>query len=310
MEQYNSEFAEAIKNINKICEPVRQAVQYASEYMKKIGEQVRKVFEQYDFSKMYQNLLIPMQQFAQEIEKIKNDPDSLLNYMSYVKNLSNYFLAMPYSIDTSELKSIFENVKTEKEFDDYMIKFDDYMIKYFTNQKLQHLFNDIKLKISRKHITIFKQIEQAFYNKQYSLINNAIISIIDDELSYYNYNKKETKRKDILYPIIEEYQKKDVSQCDWLDLFYLEMLNNNINLLFDNVDFNNIKISNNKAIRRHTTQHGKKYSNKKIVSIMLLNTLYNLLYIKEDLEVYKQRLKVKKEKDGSTHYILVQKNKK
>ncbi len=303
MEQYNSEFAEAIKNINKICEPVRQAVQYASEYMKKIGEQVRKVFEQYDFSKMYQNLLIPMQQFAQEIEKIKNDPDSLLNYMSYVKNLSNYFLAMPYSIDTSELKSIFENVKTEKEFDDYMIK-------YFTNQKLQHLFNDIKLKISRKHITIFKQIEQAFYNKQYSLINNAIISIIDDELSYYNYNKKETKRKDILYPIIEEYQKKDVSQCDWLDLFYLEMLNNNINLLFDNVDFNNIKISNNKAIRRHTTQHGKKYSNKKIVSIMLLNTLYNLLYIKEDLEVYKQRLKVKKEKDGSTHYILVQKNKK
>lgn len=302
MEQYNSEFVEAIKNINKICEPARQVVQYASEYMKKIGEQVRKFFEQYDFSKMYQNLLIPMQQFAQEIEKIKNDPDSLLNYISYVKNLSNYFWAMPYSIDTSELKAIFENVKTEKEFDDYMKK-------YFTNQKLQQLFNDIKLKISRKHITIFKQIEQAFYNKQYSLINNAIISIIDDELSYYNYNKKETKRKDILYPIIEEYKKKDVSQCDWLDLFYLEMLNNNINLLFDNVDFNNIKISNNKAIRRHTTQHGKKYSNKKIVSIMLLNTLYNLLYIKEDLKAYKKRLKVKKEKDGSTHYILVQKTK-
>lgn len=99
MEQYNSEFVEAIKNINKICEPARQVVQYASEYMKKIGEQVRKVFEQYDFSKMYQNLLIPMQQFAQEIEKIKNDPDSLLNYISYVKNLSNYFWAMPYSID-------------------------------------------------------------------------------------------------------------------------------------------------------------------------------------------------------------------
>ena len=236
------------------------------------------------------------------IERIKNDPDSLLNYMSYVKNLSNYFWAMPYSIDTSELKAIFENVKTEKEFDNYMTK-------YFTNQKLQQLFKDIKLKISRKHITIFKQIEKAFYNKQYSLINNAIISIIDDELSYYNYNKKETKRKDILYPIIEEYKKKDVSQCDWLDLFYLEMLNNNINLLFDNVDFNNIKISNNKAIRRHTTQHGKKYSNKKIVAIMLLNTLYNLLYIKEDLKVYKQRLKVKKEKDGSTHYILVTKTK-
>lgn len=303
MEQYNSEFAEAIKNINKICEPARQVVQYASEYMKKIGEQVKKVFEQYDFSKIYQNLLIPMQQFAQKIEELKNDPDSLLNYMSYVKNLSNYFWAMPYGIDTTELKSIFENVKSEKEFDDYMKK-------YFTNQKLQQLFNDIKIKISRKHITIFKQIEQAFYNRQYSLINNAIISIIDDELSYYNYNKKETKRKDILHPIIEEYEKEDISKCNWLNLFYLEILNNNINLLFDNVDFNNISINNNKAIRRHATQHGKKYSNKKIVSIMLLNTLYNLLYIKEEMKVYRKRLKVKKEKDGSTHYVLVSKNKK
>ena len=85
------------------------------------------------------------------------------------------------------------------------------------------------------------------------------------------------------------------------------MLNNNINLLFDNVNFNNITISNNKAIRRHTTQHGKKYSNKKIVSIMLLNTLYNLLYIKEDLKIYKGRLKIKKEKDGNKIYILIQK---
>lgn len=40
-----------------------------------------------------------------------------------------------------------------------------------------------------------------------------------------------------------------------------------------------------------------------------LNTLYNLLYIKEDLKVYKQRLKVEREKDRSTHYILLQRTK-
>lgn len=174
---------------------------------------------------------------------------------------------MPYNIDTAELKHIFEYVSTEKEFDDYMKK-------YFTKQKFQNLFNDIKLKLQKKHIIIFRQIEQSFYNRQYALINNSIISIIDDELSYYNYDKKETKRKNILCPIIEEYKNKDVSQCEWLDLFYLEMLNNNLNLLFDNVDFRKIVINNNKTIRRHATQHGKKYSNQKIVSIMLLNTLY------------------------------------
>lgn len=300
MEQYNNELTKALKSIDTFCEQNRQAIQKASECIRNIVRQVKKVFEQYDFSKMCENMLVPMQQFAQKIEETKNDPDSVLNYMSYVKNLSNYFWAMPYNINTTELKLIFENVNTEREFDEYMKK-------YFTTIKLQQLFNDITSKISRKRVTIFKQIEQAFYNRQYSLINNAIISIIDDELSYYNNDKKETKRKDILFPIIKEFKNKSVSECNFLDLFYLEMLNNNINLLFDNVNFNNITISNNKAIRRHTTQHGKKYSNKKIVSIMLLNTLYNLLYIKEDLKIYKGRLKIKKEKDGNKIYILIQK---
>ena len=253
---------------------------------------------QLDFSKFFDNILAPMKQLTIKIDEIKKDPDSVLNYISYVKNLSKYFWAMPYNIDTAELKHIFEYVSTEKEFDDYMKK-------YFTKQKFQNLFNDIKLKLQKKHIIIFRQIEQSFYNRQYALINNSIISIIDDELSYYNYDKKETKRKNILCPIIEEYKNKDVSQCEWLDLFYLEMLNNNLNLLFDNVDFRKIVINNNKTIRRHATQHGKKYSNQKIVSIMLLNTLYNLLYIKDDLKKYRSRLKIKKERDGSKHYILI-----
>ena len=241
--------------------------------------------------------MAPMKQLALQIEEVKKDPDSIMNYLSYVKYLSKYFWAMPYKIDTSELKMIFENVSSEKEFDDYMKR-------YFNKQRMQNLFYDIKLKINRKHIIIFRQIEQSFYNRQYSLINNAIISIIDDELTYYIADKKQTKRTDIFLPIIELFKEKSIGECNFLDLFYLEMLNSNLNILFDNVNFNNIVINNNKAIRRHATQHGKKYSNQKIVSIMLLNTLYNLLYIKDDMKSYRGKLKIKKEKDGSRHYTL------
>ena len=82
---------------------------------------------------------------------------------------------MPYNIDTAELKHIFEYVSTEKEFDDYMKK-------YFTKQKFQNLFNDMKLKLQKKHIIIFRQIEQSFYNRQYALINNSIIIMTKKKL--------------------------------------------------------------------------------------------------------------------------------
>lgn len=296
MDIISDELKKSLNELHKSFEPI-------SEQFRKLGEQVHHFFNQFDFSKIYDNLLSPMKPWILKIEEIKKDPDSLMNYMSYVKSLSKYFWAMPYNINTAELKMIFEQVTSEKEFDNYMKK-------YFNKQKIESLFSDIKLKLNRKHVTIFKQIEQSFYNKQYSLINNAIISIIDDELSYYTVDKGETKRKDVFKPIIEDFENKNVAECNFLDLFYLEMLNNNLNILFDNVNFNNIIIDNNKAVRRHTTQHGKKYCNQRIVSIMLLNTLYNLLYIKEDLKKYHNKLKTNKQKNGIKRYVLIKNNKK
>lgn len=297
MEQSNNKFIESMKQLNKMVEPIREKSQQIQDFFKRMSEQVSNFANLFNSSKIYDSFLLPIKQLSLQLEEAKKDPDSIMNYLLYVDDLSKYFWAMPYDIDTATLKKIFENVNSEKEFDDYMKK-------YFDKRKLQNLFSDIKLKISKKHIIIFGQIEQGFYNKQYALINNAIISIIDDELAYYIFNKGETKRKDIFTPIIEEFNKKDIDECNFLDLFYLEMLNNNLNILFDNVDFSNIVINNNKDIRRHTTQHGKKYSNKKIVSIMLLNTLYNLLYIKDNLKEYKGSLKTKKEKNGSKKYTL------
>ena len=298
MEQFNNQFSEILNNVDQKLEPVKQMSRLIEKHTKKITEKFQKIMIEFDFTKLNDSFLEPMKQLSIKLDIAQRDPDSIINYMSYVENLSNYFWAMPYSIGTFELKIIFDSVNSEKEFDNYMRK-------YFNKQKIENLFEDIKLKTNKKHIIIFRQIEQSFYNKQYSLINNAIISIIDDELSYYTFDKGETKRKDIFMPIIEDLGNAKVTECNWLDLFYLEMLNNNLNILFDNVNFSNIVINTSKAIRRHTTQHGKKYSNKKIVSLMLLNTLYNLLYIKDDLKKYHNKLKIKRQKNGSKYYILV-----
>lgn len=73
--------------------------------------------------------------------------------------------------------------------------------------------------------------------------------------------------------------------------FIVMMVNSNINLLYENIEFNNkILISTNKKSRRNPIAHGKSYSYKKIDAIMLANTLYYLLAIQSELKEYKDSL--------------------
>ena len=76
------------------------------------------------------------------------------------------------------------------------------------------------------------------------------------------------------------------------------MVNSNINLLYEQIEFNNkISINTNKKARRNPISHGKSYSYKKIDTIMLMNTLYYLLVIQNELKEYKNSLYRNKKKE-------------
>lgn len=68
MEQFNNQLTEAINKLDAIAKPAAQAVQYISDYTKKLNEQIKQVFSQFNFSKFYDNLLAPMKQLALQIE--------------------------------------------------------------------------------------------------------------------------------------------------------------------------------------------------------------------------------------------------
>ena len=75
------------------------------------------------------------------------------------------------------------------------------------------------------------------------------------------------------------------------DILLIMMTNNYINNLYVDIEFNEkIKIETNKKTRRNTYAHGKFYSNKRIDSIMLLNTIYYLLVAQEILKKYENKL--------------------
>ena len=217
------------------------------------------------------------------IQKEKNDPCSFYNFKRYKNGLENFHWSWPYGITPEELKKLFEEANNEEEFDKLMLSF-------FSKDRVKQMCEHALELIPRKHKTVFSQIIEAYDHKYYALINNNICSIIDNLLSVVLNNKGLTKRKKILQPIIEYYM-KHYRVVDIGFIFELQMLSNNINLIFCDYNFaENIKIKTHKKARRHLSSHGVSFSNKKCDSVMLLNTLTALLDNMKYIEPFKECL--------------------
>ncbi len=255
------------ENMNKLKE--------FSERMKQITEPLNSLL-----SNLYVNTEC-LSELGEKIKIAKENPNSLLNLYEYADRLSDYFWTKPYKMSTKEMKDIIEKANSDEEFDDEISK-------YFSNEKLDELFKDINPYISPKHRVLFKQIEYAFYDKKYALANIGILAIIDEMCTYYLINKGCTSRVNLFEPIIKDLDDK---KSDKGLIILIMILNSNINTLYDNIEFNQkIKISTSKKIRRNLCQHGRSYSNKKIDTIMLLNTVYNMLILRKYTDTYKNKL--------------------
>lgn len=219
---------------------------------------------------------------SNSVEEARNNPNSLLSWMNYYDRLSEFFWIMPYKITTEELHEILQCAETEKEFDKYINR-------YFTKTKVNSLFYDIRNMLSNNNQRrILDQIVKAYENKSYALTSIGITTMIDNFLSYYLINKACSSRINLFEPIINDLElKRNNSKFSFLVM----MVNSNINLLYEEIEFNNkISINTNKKSRRHPIAHGKSYSYKKIDAIMLTNTLYYLLVIQGELKEYKNSL--------------------
>ena len=258
---------ELISSIVKQMNPMQEIAKKLSEALKPITSQVidslPKMTSYFD-------------ELSKSLEKARENPDSLLNWIEYSEKLSEYIWTIPYDISSDELKSLTTIVNSEKEFDKYMLK-------YFDKAKLEKLFNELLFKIPYRHKTILKQIKNSFYQRDYALANTGILSVIDELCSQFLSDKGCLKRKDIMLPIVEII---DNTSDDNFEVIPILVLNDNINVIYETVDFNKrIRIKTNKKVRRNPSQHGQYFSNRKIDTIMLLNTVYYLLIV---MDTYKQ----------------------
>lgn len=274
----DTNYSEILKNIsNKLELFVENINQINFDNIKKslinLSNQIDKIYSSINSDTSVLNSLL---QFI-------NDPDSYYNWVEYCEILNSYFWILPYKITTIELSSILKKVKTEKDFDKEISKF-------FTKEKINNLFNDIKNKLKRKYqLKFFNQIIEAYNKRLYGLCSVGIITIIDGMLSYYIKDKGCIKRLNMFMPIIEDLESANINEIGILPLI-VRMVNNNINTIYETINFDNIEIKTHKICRRNPIAHGRKYSYNKIDFIMLLNTLFYVVNLQDDLSIYKNYL--------------------
>ena len=255
---------------NSMSNVISQIAEVQKQFMNTISETIAR------------NVSPALKALAFSLEEAKNNPDSLLSWMNYYNRMSEFFWIMPYKITTEELHEILQNVSTEKEFDQYINK-------YFNKAKVELLIKYISIMLpNNNQRKIFDQIVTAYKSKSYALASIGITTMIDNCLSYYLIDKGCTSRLKLFEPIIKDLDlKRENSDFS----FIVMMVNSNINLLYEQIEFNNkISINTNKKSRRNPISHGKSYSYKKIDTIMLLNTMYYLLVIQNELKGYKNSL--------------------
>lgn len=225
------------------------------------------------------------------LKDLYKNPEGVLNFFEYMHKLDGFYWSMPYGMNGNTLNKIINSSGNDKLFDLNMSR-------YFSKKRMNELFKDTIVRLPRNKRILYKQIQNAFNSKSYQLVNGPIIALIDDTLSVFLDNKGNTKRKDILLPILEDMEESD----DWFLYVFISMLSNNLSTIFNVVDLHSeIIISNSKKIRRHAIQHGKfSGSNKRIESIMLLNTLFNSVITVYQLEKYHNKISYKK---NSGYYL-------
>lgn len=289
----NEEYYEVIKNLQTVFQSFNKTINpqilEAGRTLSLVSERIKEItepFSKINTTEYMKPVFDQFKRFAEEVQKAKESPDSVFNYYRYSKKMDDFHWTWPYGISSAEMLNAIENIQSEEEFDAWLIE-------YFDNQKIDQLFIDVIAGAPDDYLEAIKQVRIAIDTGIYILANNTLVSILDGLLSRYMSKKKIVHRRDILEPIIDFYDQYSLEKIPFI--FELGMLNENINFIFEDVDFSQVEINSHKQVRRHTSMHGMRYSNERIDAVFLVNAIYWLIAFDDKLKPFENSIK---EKDG------------
>lgn len=289
----NQEYSESIKRIQElvsvISKTIAPQISDANRTLTFFAERMRDVLgsiKNINTTEYMKPLYERFTQLAEEVQKAKENPDSIINYYRYSKKLIDFHWTWPYGLGSAEMLDAIGKIESEEEFDAWLVE-------YFDDEIIDNLFFDTISNIPQDYREAVNQVKLAIETGGYILANNTLISILDGMLSRYVHKKKIIHRRDILEPIVDFYDQYPLEKVPFI--FELGMLHENINFIFEDIDFNIIAIKSHKQVRRHTSMHGMRYSNERVDAVFLANALYWLVALDEKLKPFENTIK---EKDG------------
>lgn len=233
-----------------------------------------------DYTKDIVSFLVTI---AENYDKAIKNPNSVFNFQEYESRLDEFHWAWPYGVDRSTLLTIIKDVHCERDFDSVMLN-------HFSEERIHEMIEEAKSEVDEHHIILLDQIENGIQYECYALVNNSLMSIIDNSLSVYLFNKGNTNRKGMFNPIIHYHNEWPLSEVSAF-VYELMILSNNIDFIFNDYSLNeDVELETNKEARRHLSVHGFRYSNKRIDTIMLLNSLLAIIRIKPYLKNFEGSL--------------------
>lgn len=254
-----------------------------------LSNKIKKDFR--NISDEFRKFSLKQFQFSDMYAKALNDPESVINHMEYGEQLNKFYWPWPYEMSGAEIKKILKGCNLEKDFDKQMQV-------YYTPQRTQRLFRVVYMNLPRHHKVIFRQVINSYQNYDYAIANNALMSIIDNMLQKYMANPASVRRKGVVRPMVDCYGMCTPREAPfWIRL---NMLSYAIDVIFEHYNFAyKMRIDTNKKARRHPSVHGFRYSNQKIDTLFLVNTIYEINYHNKYMKPFEGTIEIPKKWDNA-----------
>ena len=287
---------EELKQIQKYIKTsdLKNAMETLASELKKITSiytnNISQVIEEMNIGKYVSEYIKEYQKIADGILKnIGILPKSKISGYD-ITILDKYYWVIPFQYKFERLNKLYKYGTR--------IKFEKYMLKYYSDNRVKKLFTKIKHQFRETDKkNMIRQIENSYHNGDYAICITALMTLIDGAtlILIHPNSWNQHKSHNAIGSLVDIMGKESASEFDYELFLRTNIINNFLNRLYPpNYDLKKGRRKN--TLIRDINSHGVRYFNNKINALRLLNALYYLNEVINDINMNEQFYSKKNEK--------------
>ena len=287
---------EELKQIQKYIETsgLKNTMETFASELKKImsiyTNNISQVIEEMNIGKFVSEYIKEYQKIAEGILKnIGILPKSKISgYDTTI--LDKYYWVIPFEYKLEKLDKLHKYGTR--------IKFEKYMLKYYSDSRVKKLFIKIKRQFKKTDKkNLIRQIENSYYNGDYAICITALMTLIDGAtlILIHPNSWNQHKSHNAIGSLVEIMGKESANEFNYELFLRTNIINNFLNRLYP-TNYDLKKGRRKTTLVRDINSHGVRYFNNKINALRLLNAVYYLNEVINDINMNEQFYSKRNEK--------------